>query len=64
MAMMTGGKVVRPPQIASLASLIPNRSLETVSRQSHQVWNKPIVLILLVGLLTLEWILRKRSGLI
>ena len=64
MALLTGGRLVRPPQLASLESLIPDRSLETVWRRNHQIWNKPIALILLIALLTVEWIVRKRAGLI
>lgn len=64
MAMLTGGKMVAPADFASLQTLIPNRSQETVTRRNHQIWNKPIALILLVALLTVEWIVRKRAGLI
>ncbi|NNM87902.1 MAG: hypothetical protein HKL95_05225 [Phycisphaerae bacterium] len=60
----TGGQVLTPVLAAKLAELVPDRSLETVFRQSQQIWNKPIALLLIVVLLTVEWILRKRAGLI
>ncbi len=64
LARATGGSVLPLPQAARLAGLIPDRSVQTISRQSRQIWNKPIALALLVILLTVEWVLRKRAGLI
>ena len=60
----TGGAVIAPTNQRALAQLIPDRSVEAVIRQSRQIWNKPWALALLIGLLTVEWILRKRAGLI
>ena len=60
----TGGAVIAPTHQRALAQLIPDRSVEAVIRQSRQIWNKPWALALLIGLLTVEWILRKRAGLI
>ena len=60
----TGGAVVPLARQNALAGLIPDRSVEVAIRQSRQLWNKPWALALLVLLLTVEWILRKRAGLI
>ena len=64
LVLKTGGQVLTPVHVTRLAGLVPDRSLETVFRQSQQIWNKPIALLLIVVLLTAEWILRKRAGLI
>jgi uncharacterized membrane protein len=60
----TGGAVVPLAGQKALAQLIPDRSVEVAIRQSRQLWNKPWALALLIVLLTIEWILRKRAGLI
>ncbi len=60
----TGGTVVPLAGQSIMARLIPDRSVEVAIRQSRQLWNKPWALALLVLLLTVEWILRKRAGLI
>ena len=60
----TGGAVVPLAGQHALAELIPDRSVEVAIRQSRQLWNKPWALALLILLLTVEWILRKRAGLI
>jgi uncharacterized membrane protein len=60
----TGGAVVPLAQQDNAARLIPDRSVEIAIRQSRQLWNKPWALALLLVLLTVEWILRKRAGLI
>jgi uncharacterized membrane protein len=60
----TGGAVVPLTGQNALARLIPDRSVEVAIRQSRQLWNKPWALALLIALLTVEWIIRKRAGLI
>ena len=60
----TGGKLLPLPQASQLAHLVPDRSVETLLTQARQMWNKPIALLLVVLLLTVEWVLRKRSGLV
>jgi len=60
----TGGRVIMPLQTSELQALIADRSVETIQQQSTELWNKPIALGILVVLLTVEWVLRKRAGLI
>ncbi|HTV48086.1 MAG TPA: hypothetical protein VMG59_06545 [Phycisphaerae bacterium] len=60
----TGGRVIQPPQMPVLQTLIADRSVETIQQQSTELWNKPLALGVLVLLLTVEWVLRKRAGLI
>lgn len=60
LADQTGGKVVAPGAFRSLPELMPNRT-RTVASPPKQasLWDRPIVLIVLVLLLTSEWIGRR-----
>jgi hypothetical protein len=52
----TGGKVLEPSQIAELPSLLPNRELHLLGTPDIEtLWDKPIIWISLMLLLTLEW---------
>jgi hypothetical protein len=56
----TGGKVLEPTQLAELPSLLPNRELRLLGTPDIEtLWDKPIVWITLMLLLTLEWALRR-----
>jgi len=59
----TGGKVVRPDGLASLAELFGEGRRVVQERREYPLWNNPFVLILLALLLTAEWLLRKKGGL-
>jgi hypothetical protein len=58
------GKMLRPATFDKASAYIPDRSVENLLIHSHQIWNKPWALALLIILLTTEWLLRKRAGLI
>lgn len=58
------GKMLRPAMFNQAGAYIPDRSVENLLVHSHQIWNKPWALALLIILLTVEWLLRKRAGLI
>ncbi len=60
----TKGKIVPLPHAADLATLIADRSVQTSNPLFEDLWNKPIALLLVVVLLTIEWLIRKSSGLI
>ncbi len=66
MAEMTGGRLLRPDKLGSLLEELAERDqhveLERVSRRD--LWNHPLLLLLIVGLLTGDWVLRKRAGLV
>lgn len=64
LAAKTSGAVVPPYQTSELPRQIPDRSLPTLIGQSEELWNKPIALILVVLLATIEWLIRKNAGLI
>jgi hypothetical protein len=59
----TGGKVVSPEALGSLAELFGEGRRTVQERREYALWNNPFVLVLLAALLTAEWLLRKRGGL-
>jgi len=63
-ASRTGGAVISPSNSDELRKLIPDRSLNILSSTPEELWNKPFALVLVVLLATIEWLLRKNSGLI
>jgi len=60
LAERTGGRVVEPNELAALADEIPNREVVVASPPKVEtLWDTPMMLIVLLGLLTLEWIGRR-----
>ncbi|HYE02779.1 MAG TPA: hypothetical protein VD963_06055 [Phycisphaerales bacterium] len=56
----TGGAVVAPAELAELGGLIPNRKVKLVgTAEEETLWDTPLALILLLGLLTAEWVGRR-----
>jgi len=64
LANRTDGEVLPPYRAEQLSKQIPDRSLPVIHSLSEELWYKPIALMLVVGLATVEWLLRKRAGLI
>lgn len=64
LAERTEGKVLPLTSAGQLATLISDRSQVTLVSLSEELWNKWIALVLVVGLLTVEWLIRKSAGLI
>lgn len=60
----TEGKVVTLDNIQNLARLISDRSQITMTTSADELWNKWPALLLVVVLLTIEWLIRKSAGLI
>jgi hypothetical protein len=67
-ALQTGGKMIYPDQLNDLPGLLrSNENVKTLSfedRKYEDPVNIGIVFFLILGLLSLEWFLRKRNGLI
>ncbi|MSR69651.1 MAG: hypothetical protein EXS17_04820 [Phycisphaerales bacterium] len=59
LATRTGGAVVQPNDLASLAEMLPKRSLNREQSIVDPLWNSPAALILVLFLLSIEWIGRK-----
>ena len=55
----TGGSVIQPGNLDSLAERIPNRRRVLLNEQSEPLWDTPFALILVILLLTVEWVGRR-----
>lgn len=60
----TGGKVLPPDSLSTLPAELPNRQERLVSEQTEPLWDTPLALIIVIGLLTVEWIGRRLLRLI
>jgi hypothetical protein len=64
----TDGRFVRLDELPALVSdrsRLPSRTIERVlERSERDQWDAPGVLLLLVGLLAVEWLFRKRSHMV
>lgn len=65
LAKLSGGKYFEMNELAHLAAAVPNRT-ETVEERTRPqpLWDVPAMLVLLVGLLSTEWLLRRRYNLL
>jgi uncharacterized membrane protein len=59
LAASTGGEALTPEQIRDLPELLPNRAVRTLNPLRERIWDTPLAFLLLLGLLTAEWIGRK-----
>ncbi len=64
LARETGGRVVRPADVAALVRSLPNRSIRTENPLRDPIWNSPLALAILMSLLASEWIIRRSARLI
>ena len=63
LASATGGKVFTPLDADALAPLLLSRTVVKTHTDESPLWDRPWALALFFGVLTVEWVLRKRSGL-
>lgn len=67
-AVQSGGQMIYPDQINSLPGLLKaNQHVKTLSyeeRKYEEPVNLKLIFFLILGLISLEWVLRKRNGLI
>ena len=59
----TGGKYYQPTELQSLLDDLTYRKTPYSERVTKDLWDMPINFLLIVGLLSTEWFLRKREGL-
>ena len=60
LAETTGGHVLAPDQLAQLPKYLPNRTLKLAGEpEIHTLWDTPLALILVVLLLSAEWVGRR-----
>jgi hypothetical protein len=60
----TGGIVLPPERVAELASALPRAEKRLVQRSEVEVWNTTPLFVCFVLALGIEWLLRKRYGLL
>lgn len=60
----TGGRLIELNELVEAFGAIPDRSIQIPDDVSEPLWDSRLFLILLTGLISLEWILRKAFGLV
>jgi hypothetical protein len=60
----TGGRMLESADFGRLAELLPNRRERLISERAESLWDSPLALIVIVTLLTLEWLGRRLIRLI
>ena len=64
LAAETGGRYWRPQELSSLPSEISYSDAGITTRETKDLWNMPIVFLLLLGLCASEWLLRRKWGIV
>ena len=64
LASETGGRVIPLDQLGRALGEIPDRSVRTPDDISEPLWDSKLVLVLFVGLITTEWVVRKAAGML
>jgi hypothetical protein len=59
-----GGKYYRPDQLATWAKTLRNNALSVRSESETEMWDDQRFLIVFITALSLEWLIRKRKGLL
>ncbi len=59
LAAETGGQVIMPNELEGLPELLPNRAVTTVNPLHERIWDTPLAFLVVLVLLTVEWIGRK-----
>ncbi|WP_422928179.1 hypothetical protein [Singulisphaera sp. PoT] len=63
LASVTGGRVFADYEAKGLPPLLHALNKQVARREETPLWDHPATLVLFFGILTTEWILRKRAGL-
>jgi len=64
LAAQTGGRYWRPQELSKLANQIPYSEAGITMSETKELWNLPIVFLVIVGLRAAEWLLRRRWGIV
>lgn len=62
-AKSSGGQLLTPQTIDQLWELLPSLSKETTNQDEISLWDHWLIMILIMGILTAEWAIRKLNGL-
>jgi hypothetical protein len=63
LAAKNGGHYVRDQQIEELIPMIRTETISKQKQETVEIWNRLPVLLTIIGLLCVEWFIRKRKGL-
>ena len=63
LASATGGKVFAPESAGEIPALLKSKVKTTTRVEETPLWDSPVALILFLGVVGAEWVLRKRVGL-
>jgi uncharacterized membrane protein len=64
LATSTGGRYLQPGKLRELAQEIPYSAAGVTLRQVHDLWNMPIVFLVLLAARCGEWLLRRKWGVV
>ena len=64
LAAQTGGKYWRPEDLSDLPDEIALSQAGVTTRETRELWNMPIVLAVLLLLRFVEWLLRRKWGVV
>jgi len=64
LAQQTGGRYWRPGDLEKLADEIPYSEAGITTRETKELWNLPIVFLALLLARSVEWLLRRRWGIV
>lgn len=64
LAASTGGRYMRPGELAGLATAIPYSQAGVTVQQIRELWNMPFAFLLILSLRAAEWLLRRKWGLV
>ncbi len=59
----SGGQLLTPQTIDQLLELIPSLNQKTTNQDEFTLWDHWLILVLIMGILTVEWAIRKLNGL-
>lgn len=59
LASETGGRILETSDLSRLSELLPNRRERLISERAEALWDTPLALLLVITLLTLEWLGRR-----
>jgi hypothetical protein len=60
----TGGRYWQRNEVKTLPQEITYSEAGISVRQTYPIWNMPIIFLLLLGMLSTEWLLRRRWGIV
>jgi hypothetical protein len=60
----TGGKMIEPDEMTAVLASIPDRSVQIPDDVTEPLWDSKLVIILFVLMISVEWLIRKASGML